>query len=885
MKIPFGSFRSAFDAREIGAKCDECPFAGTCVPVPPDRVTDPTLIVVADHPSANDAAVGRPMVGATGMLWNRILRSMREDRTALYVTHAVMCLPVKGATPEQWHAAIAACRPRLEAELAALDADTLILTYGDRALEAFQGTNKIFEFLGVPMVGKIIPRTILPSLHPKYALPHKAPAYESVINIHTKRAFRYVDGKLSEWEWPEIYTDQDGDEKILAALERLMLAPTLGVDVETPKIVDPTDWPRLAKMLLNIGVASADLKLAVCVTWPTAGPPVREAMLRLLASNIPKTMHNGSFDSKVFRYNEIELGNWDYDSMIAWQICAPKLKAGLDFVSCVLTNAPRWKDEFRAHARSKVAASDDEVLDYFLKADPVARAIYCAKDSYLQDFLRKVQRFYFDDDRRRIFEQRMRLTKIGLKMYHAGVLIDEPTRQKYRRPYEIKMRWSLRKLRRIARRLGFEKWKEKKKIVWDYETIATKKGKIKTRRIPGTRRQEVVERTALPFDPGNIHHIRELFERCLGVRGRAGDPGKADSFDANVMIDFQKHVRPEVRYVASEIVRYRKAEKILSTFIDGLPIYPDGKIHIEWKPGQTATLRWASSNPNGQNIPQILRGMFSVTAGYYLVYADFSQLELRIVALVAKDLPLLEAYAKGIDVHAANAADIFGDEFRRADDAGKAKQRDFAKRFVYGANYNALAQTLWESLVTGGGKAFENLKLSTVKAALAAWFRAHVAIKEWQNKTLDRARRENRAFEPVLYRHSNPFFGNFDPSVAVNFPIQTFASFLANTMIERVAERLNWDDGESILFMIHDAVALQVRDPVLWADLLVDLGTQTVEHDGVSMTFPLDVAVSGRTMKPVVAMKRGGEFARPKAPTIWQSRKKLWRELEEAGIV
>ena len=104
-------------------------------------------------------------------------------------------------------------------------------------------------------------------------------------------------------------------------------------------------------------------------------------------------------------------------------------------------------------------------------------------------------------------------------------------------------------------------------------------------------------------------------------------------------------------------------------------------------------------------------------------------------------------------------------------------------------------------------------------------------------------------------------------------------------MIERVAERLNWDDGESILFMIHDAVALQVRDPVLWADLLVDLGTQTVEHDGVSMTFPLDVAVSGRTMKPVVSMKRGGEFARPKAPTIWQSRKKLWRELEETGML
>ena len=104
-------------------------------------------------------------------------------------------------------------------------------------------------------------------------------------------------------------------------------------------------------------------------------------------------------------------------------------------------------------------------------------------------------------------------------------------------------------------------------------------------------------------------------------------------------------------------------------------------------------------------------------------------------------------------------------------------------------------------------------------------------------------------------------------------------------MIERVAERLNWDDGESILFMIHDAVALQVRDPVLWADLLVDLGTQTVEHDGVSMTFPLDVAVSGRTMKPVVSMKRGGEFARPKASTIWQSRKKLWRELEETGMI
>lgn len=890
--------RAAVDARALGATCDECPLSGRCNPVLPEDNPNPKLIVVQDFPGHVDKIRGNPIdsTSEAGRIFDGILENIRVDRNDLHITSALMCTPPFGTSPKDLGAAVAACRPRLELELASIPPEVPVLVYGgqigeaSRSLQAFTGYSKIFEHIGAAQPGTLIEpvRQVVPSLHPEFALDSKAGQYRATIQIHTHRAWKLALGKLAPWQWPELYTDKDGDDKIVAALERLHAAKTLGVDVETPKIKDPRQWPELARQLLNIGVASHDMKLAVCVTWQAASSRVKAAMLALLETEIPKTMQNGSFDWMVFYYNGIVLRNWDYDTMVAWQIVAPKQKAGLGYIASVLTTAPRWKDSFKAS--SKKRKINDDV---FLGADAEERAVYCAYDAYLQDVIRAIQKFYFDEAKARLFTLRMDNIHIGLKMRQRGVQIDKKVLNAHRGPVATKAKWAKRKLIRLARAYEFTAERVETSIEWDYEEHVTKKGVIKRRRIKDSRR--VVRKvTPLDFDPGNIHHVRALFGK-LNVRGgRPKKEGGADSYDAKVMEGFSTHNDQRVRVLAASILDFRQWQKILRTNLDGLPIYPDGRIHTEWKPGNTSTMRWGSSNPNSQNVQKFLRDMFvphiwDESAGIYqhmyLLSADYSQLELRIVALLAGDEVLLEAYANGVDVHALNAQAIFGPAWDMPADGvsledHRKQLRDFAKRFVYGANYGASAKTLWENLVPD----FPKLRKIAVELALKAWFAAHPKIKAWQQRVLQDAYLKGFVEEPAS-GHKHYFFGNVDPSVALNFPVQTFAAWIMNEATKEVSAALDWDSGEGILFQIHDDLKIACHSWEKGYAILKTAMEKVRELAGAKIAFPVDVSVSFRDAKNVMELKNDqGKLALPKHEDRFIARRLAWEAVEKAGF-
>jgi DNA polymerase-1 len=500
----------------------------------------------------------------------------------------------------------------------------------------------------------------------------------------------------------------------------------------------------------------------------------------------------------------------------------------------------------------------------------------------------------------------MENVKIGLLMRQRGVLIDENAREAHRGPMKIKEKWARNRLRVLAKRRGFQYVKEKPRTEWDYEERVSKKGVVRRVRIKDSKRI-VYDKTEIPFDPVNIHHIRKLFKECYGIQG--GKPkreGGEESYDAKVMEELSKHPDRGVRILASKVLNFRQWNKLISTYIDGLPVYGDGKIHVEWKPGNTSTLRWASSNPNGQNAPKFLRDMFTphlrdlkeklkgvevgprltgvddkpyVWQHFYLVSADYSQLELRIVALLAGDEVLLDAYARGIDVHALNAEAIFGEAWKVGNAEVRKELRDFAKRFVYGANYGASAKTLWANLVPD----FPKLKLSTVERALAAWFAAHPKIKLWQERVLRDAHLRGYVEEPAS-GHRVYFFGNVDPSVALNFPVQTFAAWIMNQAAVEVSAALDWKGGEGILFQIHDDLTIAVRDWRHGAAILKAAMEKVRELAGAKVAFPIDISVSFDDAYHKMEIKPDGTLKAVKHDDPSAMQRQFWLDVEAAGF-
>jgi DNA polymerase-1 len=219
----------------------------------------------------------------------------------------------------------------------------------------------------------------------------------------------------------------------------------------------------------------------------------------------------------------------------------------------------------------------------------------------------------------------------------------------------------------------------------------------------------------------------------------------------------------------------------------------------------------------------------------WIVEADYSQIELRIVALLAGDEPLLDVFAAGGDPHSANAQDLFYPPGYQGQVTKR--ERTLAKNFVYLAMYGGNAKKLYTTILPD----FPKFTLKKAQILLQNFFRAHPAINQWHADILQQAKNTGRVREPLSGRE-RVFWGPVNPNEALNYPVQTAAGHIINTAIQDVAKDLSWDD-EGVLFQLHDALILDGRDPVRLAQLLIDRMDVPIELNGRKARFPVDVSV------------------------------------------
>jgi len=271
--------------------------------------------------------------------------------------------------------------------------------------------------------------------------------------------------------------------------------------------------------------------------------------------------------------------------------------------------------------------------------------------------------------------------------------------------------------------------------------------------------------------------------------------------------------------IIADILRYRELKKLVSTYIDNLPemVGPDGRIHSTLLQTGTSTGRMASKDPNLQNIPmrteegRMVRGAFVAEKEYQLVAIDYSQIELRIAAIMSGDPQMIEIFKKGEDVHSGVASRVFGvpENEVTPDMRRKAKVINFG--ILYGMGVNALRMNLGADTPRAEAQEFLN-----------AYFNTFTRLAEYLEETKSFAR-ETGYTETMFGRRrhfagissSIPFIRAQAERMAINAPIQgTGADCMRVAMrqISEYIEGLKKSDDVRMLLQVHDELVFEIKD-------------------------------------------------------------------------
>ena len=269
--------------------------------------------------------------------------------------------------------------------------------------------------------------------------------------------------------------------------------------------------------------------------------------------------------------------------------------------------------------------------------------------------------------------------------------------------------------------------------------------------------------------------------------------------------------------VASRILEYRGLSKLKSTYVDALPRLVNqrtGRIHSTFNQHITATGRLSSTNPNLQNIPvrtergRGIRKAFVAEKGYRILAADYSQIELRIIASMSGDEAMIEAFRNDEDIHARTAAEIFGlDSLDDVDREQRRKAKEVNFGIPYGVSAFGLAQRLGVSNKEGGN-------------IIDAYFERFRAIRVFINETIDFARDKGyvetlsgrRRIIPDIHSRNQNIRG-FAERTAVNMPIQGTAADLIKIAMIHIDRELSARSSRTrMLMQVHDELVFEVPD-------------------------------------------------------------------------
>ena len=291
--------------------------------------------------------------------------------------------------------------------------------------------------------------------------------------------------------------------------------------------------------------------------------------------------------------------------------------------------------------------------------------------------------------------------------------------------------------------------------------------------------------------------------------------------------------------IVADVLQYRQYAKLKSTYCDGLlkVIGPDGRVRTSFQMTVTATGRLSSTEPNLQNIPtrtplgSELRRMFVPERGNVLVDADYSQIELRLLAHIAGDETMRQAFLSGEDIHTVTASQVFG----VPTEAVTKQMRSHAKAVNFGIVYGISAFSLAQDI---GVSVYE------AKEYIQNYLDRFSGVRRYMTEIVEKAKAQGYV-ETLMHRRrdlpeltaSNFATRSFGERVALNMPIQGTAADVMKLAMVRVHDRLRREAPEAkLLLQVHDELIVECPEEL--AERVARLLTE--EMEGVmSLSVPL----------------------------------------------
>ena len=355
---------------------------------------------------------------------------------------------------------------------------------------------------------------------------------------------------------------------------------------------------------------------------------------------------------------------------------------------------------------------------------------------------------------------------------------------------------------------------------------------------------EIYELAGERFNIGSPKQLGDILFGKMGLPGGKKTKSGQWSTAVQVLDDLAAEGLP----LPSRIVDWRQMTKLKSTYTNALPgyIHPQTKrVHTSYSLAATTTGRLSSSEPNLQNIPvrtaegRKIRTAFIANPGHKLLSADYSQIELRVLAHVADIPQLKQAFADGIDIHAMTASEMFGVpvEGMPGDVRRRAKAINFG--IIYGISAFGLSNQL-------------GIERSEASDYIKRYFERFPGIRDYMEATKERARDVGyvetifgRKIHYPEIRSSNHQVRSFNERAAINAPIQGSAADIIRRAMTRIEPELGergLDDRAKMLLQVHDELIFEVEDDAVDKSraVIVDI-MENAAMPAVSMAVPLKV--------------------------------------------
>ena len=550
-----------------------------------------------------------------------------------------------------------------------------------------------------------------------------------------------------------------------ALLDRLSRAEVTAIDTETTSL----NYMQAEIVGISVAIVSNEAYYIPLMHEYDGVPKQldREYVLQKLKpwledKEAKKIGHNLKYDSHIFANHGIELNGTDFDSMLeSYVLNSTATRHNLNAVAKRYLNLDTTSYEDVAGKGAKQIGfnqvSLEDAIHYAAEDADVSFQLHQTLHPKLME-INSLAKLYTDIE--------APLLKVLQTIERNGVLIDESMLQKQSDQFAI----TLKELESKAHSLA-----------------------------------------GAEFNLNSPKQLQEILYDKLSLpilkKTPKGQPSTAESVLQRLAEDFP---------IVQTILNYRTTAKLKTTYTDKLPLMVNqdtGRVHTSYHQAVTATGRLSSSDPNLQNIPirtvegRRIRQAFIAPKGFQILAADYSQIELRIMAHNSQDPGLLDAFQAGLDIHQATAAEIFAVDLQSV----SAEQRRSAKAINFGLIYGMSAFGLTRQLGITRGDAQEYIEL---------YFARYPKVKEYMDAIRNQAR-ESGFVETVFGRRlylpdidsRNYQRRQYAERSAINAPMQgTAADIIKKAMIDLeqrlVAESIN----AKIIMQVHDELVLEVED-------------------------------------------------------------------------